>query len=277
MTIEQFVNVAREFDEELRNRDPAAFRAAQRDGGTLKLLQTHADLTQRFSAKLAAWRPPSVNVKPGDWVTISGTRFRIGAVDVETGTVSIQRVRVDGRVVSSETGLSAEGLVADANAPDEDELESMAPMSARERLTAQATKVALHEAAKVPAAQDDGVTALNEVQLRRFWAFLHETRAARRTQLAAPGSSADGYSRWVNERHRQIAVLGELIALLHRLVGDAPACGLECVHLSSGLTVAQHQHVRAALKAILEATTYESEENYTAEYCSAALARFATD
>lgn len=278
MTIEQFVAVVAEFDEELQSRDPSAFKAAQREGGTLALLNKHPDLSARLSARLAAWRPPEVKVKPGDWVTISGTRFRIGSVDATTGTVSIERLRADGMRVSMETGVSAEDLVADATNPREDELESMTPASARQRLTAQAVRVAMHEATRAAKAPD-GVTSLSGTQLRHFWTFLHTTCAQRRAQLTQPMQSSDrsGYARWLGERHRQIAVLEALIERVHRLATASPAsaCDVSCVHLACGLTREQHHEVRASLQAIRDSTSYESEENYTAEYCSSALARAA--
>jgi hypothetical protein len=111
-------------------------------------------------------------------------------------------------------------------------------------------------------------------ELSRYWAWALKRRAARQAQLEQPGDfSSPGYSTWRKERRIQIAMIEGVLELLHRIVAkDARyLCGADCNHLGQGLDPVQLKRFTDSLDVYRACTDYESEENYTAQYCHDAI------
>jgi hypothetical protein len=296
ITIDQVLEAMRSVAPELARRDPAAFAAARREGGTLALLERHPDLRDEYHRRLNAssQRAASLKVKKGDWVTINGWRLRIAGINSLNGSVNTERVRIDGMVVSSCWSDGAL-LLPDAAPPRPDELETMEPMSARERLNRHAAhlvptpkrepggaaplvRLGAEEVVESAWTNQLPERGLSPALLRRYWAWALETRATRQQTLEDSykkyaGDDSESLATWRQERVIQVHMLEAVLALLHRIIAPAAAylCDAECQHLSAGVTAEQLKRFVGSLEAYKACTEYESEENYTAEYSAAEM------
>lgn len=116
---------------------------------------------------------------------------------------------------------------------------------------------------------------LSGAELSDFWAWADSVRMQRKRQLqASRHDRSESYRRWCRERWTQIGMLEAILDLLHRILAPGTAfCGQDCSHLQAGLSPAQAKRFLDALDAFRAITDYESEENYTAEYVRAEMAR----
>ncbi len=289
-TLEQMSQAMDFIEPDLIRRNRAKYEEyLQSRKGLLALVMTYPDLYETYRARVEelASKKHTFKVRVGDWVTINGWRFRIAALREVDGLALTERVRVDGKLVSSDWTHGTE-LVPDSTPPSESELETMAPCTAEERLARHRQR--LIKQVVVPAGGPaplvrEGQTELRErewstevpegdvngAQLKRHWAFLLETRAARRAQLDESArtkhTDTSGLSRWIRERYTQIHYFEAVMSLLHRIVAPDAAylCGADCNHLDRGLSREQLRRYQGSLAAFRASTDYESEENYTVE------------